>query len=605
MKREYRHRELMLWITLLGLILLTACSHDDGEKPLEMVKAQFNFSLPLKRSAARTRMSEDVVQKNANKDNNRGITDVRLLCYDKVPTKDDSKIGNIIEIKTSGSDSENEVTENDLAMCEEISIPVTTNHFGFYARAQDTPRTHQEKMQYGIIETVGLTRTTYQDNSTMRFKPVPICTSTDPLGGSEIGSSLLTLLNDLMGTTATGLDDTDPNKKWATVDNLYLNEAYKRMTQLKTLSSFNVQTMLIAVKKTVDVVLDPTTGALLLPDNQGAELATALSAKIGSYLTTSSIDDALILKPEYRDFPEDLGLPAGAARVEWDADQEKFVVPDSHAYGTAINVSSLGDYVYPMNLQYQVMSSILASDNIVIQPDASTSSYEDWNDLLTNGYADASDVVSNSTQSVAMVSKVDYAVGRMALRVRLDNSAGSINDANGHGVDITNGFTLTGYIVGGQREVDFEFTPVAGSKTYAIYDSYLDGASQEVQNAVFTAPDYILGLGTDANAPINVALELVNNCHDFQGEDGVIAKGATFYLVATLDPSQKVLATDVNKIFDKDYATDVSISIKNLSSATYGLPDLDVPHPTVGISVNLTWEEGLWYDNVVLTRYVE
>ena len=85
----------------------------------------------------------------------------------------------------------------------------------------------------------------------------------------------------------------------------------------------------------------------------------------------------------------------------------------------------------------------------------------------------------------------------------------------------------------------------------------------------------------------------------------MIAHGATFYLVATLDPNQRVNTTDVNKIFDRDYATDVNISIKSLASATYGLPNLDLPHPSVGISVNLHWEDGLWFPDVPLARYTK
>ena len=103
-----------------------------------------------------------------------------------------------------------------------------------------------------------------------------------------------------------------------------------------------------------------------------------------------------------------------------------------------------------------------------------------------------------------------------------------------------------------------------------------------------------------------MALELVNDCADFQGADGVIAHGATFYLMATLDPNPTNDASAVlNKIFDRDYYTTVYLTITSLAKATYGLPNLDVPHPTLGVSVNLSWEEGLWFDDVVLSRYAE
>jgi hypothetical protein len=255
-----------------------------------------------------------------------------------------------------------------------------------------------------------------------------------------------------------------------------------------------------------------------------------------------------------------------------------------------------------MNLQYQIFSDILASDNLVIRseenPGTVANQYDDWDDLINNGYTGAVKSVQQTTQSVAMVKQVEYAVGRMSLKTRLATSD-NIHDAKNQVVDVTNGFTLKGYVIGGQREVDYNFQPVADSKTYAIYDSYLNGGTQSVKRHVWTEPDYILGLGTASNQKINLALELVNDGDDFQGADGVIAHGATFYLVAELDPTQD-MTTELNKIFDRDYATQVNLTIKSLANATYGLPDLDIPHPTVGVSVNLAWEEGLWYDDIEL-----
>lgn len=601
MKSEYGHRILLVGMSLMGLVLLTACTHqdDDGDKPIQLVKTQFNFSLPLKHAKlmGRTRMEGDVVQKDGTQEEFREMTDVRLLCFNtsSVPSQSASKIGNIIEIKTDGSDVNDDVTEEDYSLCQEITIPVTTSYFGFYARAKDAPVTHEDKMKYGVIETVGLGKTSYQDNSSVRFRPVPICTSENSFGGSAIGPRLLDLLNDLMSTSVAG---DAPNDKWATTENLYLNEAYQRMTELKALSSEHVQIMLAAINRMVNY--QPPYPY----DNPATELAAAISAKIASCCTEAPAADAEIieLKEEYLGFPDDLHLPAGSARVEWDADQGKFVVPDAHSYGTTIHVASLNHYVYPMNLQYQIFSDILASDNLVIQSDENpgtvANQYDDWDDLINNGYTGAAKSVQQTTQSVAMVKQVEYAVGRMSLKTRLASSE-NIYDAKNQLVDVENGFTLKGYVIGGQREVDYNFQPVADSKTYAIYDSYLNGGTQSVKRHVWTDPDYILGLGTDSNQKINLALELVNDGDDFQGADGVIAHGATFYLVAELDPTQD-MTTELNKIFDRDYATQVNLTIKSLANATYGLPDLDIPHPTVGVSVNLAWEEGLWYDDIEL-----
>ena len=100
---------------------------------------------------------------------------------------------------------------------------------------------------------------------------------------------------------------------------------------------------------------------------------------------------------------------------------------------------------------------------------------------------------------------------------------------------------------------------------------------------------------------VNMALELVNDGDNFWGADGVIGHGATFYLVAELDPTGgSNYSTSLNQIFSRDHATQVNLTITSLATATYGLPDLDIPHPLVGVSVNLVWEDGLWYEEIEL-----
>ena len=580
------------WVSVLLLILLTGCSRDDGGSSQSIVKTQFNFSLPLKSTQSLTRMGGDVVQKDGTDKEFRGITDVKLFCYDSAPTESSTNLGNIIEVRTSGSSVMTDVTTDDLSMCQEINIPVSTSHFGFFARAKDAPTTHEEKMKYGIIETVGLDKSTYEGNSGIRFKPVPICTSEAPFGGSTAGQNLLDLLNDLMSTTGAELS---PNNKWSTVNNMYLNEAYQRMTALKALSSDHVQIMLAAINRLINQDS---------PDDQGELLRSNTLAKIAAACVTAPLPTSptITLKPEYQGFPDDIHLPAGAARIEWDATQEKFIVPDTHSYGANIQVASINDYVYPMNLQYQVYSDIVASDDLVIQTEEGTipaDQYQNWDDLLEWGYKGASKEVTESTQSVAMVKQVEYAVGRLALQAGLSSS--DIYDAKKNKVDVANGFTLKGYLVGGQREVDFNFQPVVGSKEYAIYDTDLSVGLQTLQKSTFTEPDYILGLGTDRNKEVNLALELVNDCDDFWGADGLIAHGATFYLVVCLKPSEGTnYSSSLNQIFSRDHATQVKLTVTSLSSATYGLPNLELLRPTVGISVDLSWQKGLTYDEIIL-----
>lgn len=618
MKSEYRYIRLTVWMSLLGLILLTGCTKDDeGDKPIELVNAQFSFSLPLKgtRMKGHTRMDENVVQ--AENTPFRGIDDVRLLCFDELPTANNSKIGDIIEISSSSSD----ITSNDVdySECQEIRVPINTDHFGFYATAAlDAPlTTHADKMKYGVVEIIGLSKGSYVDNSKIRFRPVPICTSNELLGGSKKGQALLTFLNELMNITASGDNVVEPNDKWSTVNNLYLNEAYQRMTQLTTLSSFNVQTMLTTIYRTANIVLGAD--ELLVPDTQGSELAQAITDKIDTIGSISYIGDDIVfeLDENYQGFPMDLGIPAGAARIKWDAVQGVFVT-DKQAYGGDLNVLSINDYAYPMNLQYQIFSDILASDQLVIQPDPENqpgtyNDFNDWDaviDAYTNNHADTK--VKSTTQSVVMKQKVEYAVGCMALQACIDDVS-YLYDANQEQIDFSPGdFVLKGYIIGGQHEVGYNFQSLedeTGVKEYAIYDSYLNGTSTPpiLRKVTPTAVTYILGLGTKSNKTINIAMEIENKGQAFQGADGVIPTGATFYLVAELDPKQgsSPAGMTYDQIFDRDHVTTVLLTITQmgLATATYGMPNLEVPHPTVGLNVDLSWQAGLYYEEVPLSRY--
>ncbi|MBP5713672.1 MAG: hypothetical protein J6X07_03115 [Prevotella sp.] len=645
----------IIWVWLVLALLLAGCT--TGDEPggqsvddVPTVRAQFNFSLPQrivgKRQTVRTRMTSDIVQETENEADFRGLGDIHMLCFDTFPTENTRKLGSMIEMKTERGEEIEKATDEDYSLRQEISIPIGTSHFSFYARADDAPRTHEERMHYGIIETVGLSKNTYRDNSAIRFRPVQICTSDEPFGGSAKGAALLRLLNKIMSVTG---PEAAPDDKWATAQNFLLMNAYERMTQLKTLSSQNVQMTLLSLEKTL---------ARAAQEERGAQLAVAIADCISEAFETpddssdpddpndpgdpddsGETGDPVVkerqLKKEYQGFPDDLHLPYGSARIVWDEEKSAFVVPDVQAYGKEMDILSMSDYVYPMNLQYQVFSDIVASDSLVIAPtvpepeivdslQTDSTQYSSWQELLDSVYVGASKVVEQSTQSVAMVQQVQYAVGRLALHTRI--AGGTMYDAKGQRVDVSNGFTLKGYIIGGQHEVDYNFQPVANSREFAIYDTDLNGGPQPVRRLSWTDFDYILGLGTPSDKNIYIALELVNDGNDFEGADGTIFHGATFYLVANLNPSEGTNYTigSLDRIFSKDHATQVHLTISEgwpdkdgddipdpdldekgqpkplngLATATYGMPNLDISRPTLGLSVNLRWEEGLWFDDI-------
>ena len=608
-------------MAVLISLVLQGCSKEDAggiDDSVETVNVRFVFSmLPQQTKKAKTRMSSDVVQQTGM---DRGIDDARMLCYKGYPTASSTKIGEMIEFKNHEDDIiSSDTTSSEVSEFRQVGVPVGTTHFGFYGTASGYSSTHEDRMKYGVIEVEGLSRTSYHGNSGIRFKPVQICKSEADFGGSTAGAKLLALLNELMAVTS---NEAAPNDRWETANDIYLSDSYKSIIELKTLSSHHVALMLAAVNKVVSHTPE---------GSPGRQLADAIKTKIASVCATAPTETSMTadLKEEYLGFPADIHLPVGAARITWDTTQKKFIVPDVQAYGKQFDILSLNDYCYPMNLQYQVLSDIVASDSIVSMPTSSeeTALSEKWKNLIDSLYKGASTVVQQSTQSVAMKQQVNYAVGKLALKTRIATSD-NMYDAKGKLVDVSNGFTLKGYIIGGQREVDYNFQPVAGSKEYAIYDTDLNGGAQQVKRHYFTEENFILGLGTSSDKDIQIALELVNNGNDFQGADGVIMHGATFYLVANLAPKegQNYISGSIDQVFCRDKATTVALTIeggypdtdgdgkpdpglddygrvkplKGLATATYGMPRLDVPKPTLGLSVNLSWGDGLWFDDVIL-----
>lgn len=595
-------------VLLMAVLLTGGCSSEEVVDPnalVPTVTAQLNFSLPSRivgvRHANSTRMTDNVVQEGGEDEEFRGLSGVQLLCFDQYPTATSNKLGGMIDINTEEAEAL-DPTEEDYSLCQQISIPVGTSFFSFYASAAEELATeekeqyqtqHDKRMHFGAIETEGLGKNTYHGNGGIRFRPVQICTSKDKLGDSSTGWALLNLLNDMM-------KDMDPE------GNLYLNEAYQRMTQLTTLSSYNVQVMLGFILKLINQEA---------PDDQGSHLVADITetiinccAKDENQNPIADIENGVIeLKEAYQGFPADIHLPDGAARIIWNQEKGKFEVPDKQEYGNNLNVTSVNDYVYPICLQYQVFSNILASEETVIltqdaEGEVVPNQYNNWQELIEEGYRGAGNTVRPTTQSVAMVQQVDYAVGRLAIKTKIRKS--TLPDANGKNVNVTGTpFTLKGYVVGSQCEVGYDFLPVRDAQPFAIYDTDLNGGPQVVGKGLITNTDFILGLSTAADKSIMVALELVNNGEDFQGADGIIVHGSTFYLVANLNPKDDTAhyqSGSLDKVFIKDYFTNVTITINSLASATYGLPNLEIPHPTLGLSVNLSWEEGLWYDEVEL-----
>ena len=98
---------------------------------------------------------------------------------------------------------------------------------------------------------------------------------------------------------------------------------------------------------------------------------------------------------------------------------------------------------------------------------------------------------------------------------------------------------------------------------------------------------------------IYIAVEFKNNSGaDFYGDDGLVKDGATFYMVAQLDPGATtgVTANGRTSVFEQDYTTVANLTISSLAKAYNCIPDLRSTQLSLGLAVDLTWQDGIVFD---------
>ena len=222
--------------------------------------------------------------------------------------------------------------------------------------------------------------------------------------------------------------------------------------------------------------------------------------------------------------------------------------------------------------------------------------------------------ISAATTKIALNKTVNYAVGRLDVKVKANTEVLKANAAEGTGdtdVNVVNGgtsaFTLTGVVVGGQpAQVGWDFTNTATDWKNMVYDNDVVDAAANIAYATdfssVAVSSYVLGLPTQvvttaSQAVVNIALEITNNGPAFygkavNGQPAIIPSGATFYLVGQLDP-YTTGGSAPNQVFASDYYTTANLNISSLKNAYATLPDLTSAQLEFSLKVDLTWQQGI------------
>lgn len=535
-----------LGVLLLASAGLASCSSDDtfsGSKGQsgEPVKTQFAISVPVGKSG---RLSEAIVQ-GQSPAQFRGMDNIRLIPFSTAPVAGGS--GEVAPIAL-GSILDNELEAGTNAkVYYEVQIPEGTSHFLFYGEAysaNDDARTNG-----------ALTANVEQAVNNISFSLLPI--STDAENNDE-RTTLLAALN-LVEQSCNSFDYDAPlnpvKDKFK-----HLHDAF---TSLKAGSANSIRLALTELQAAVeDLKIQGGVGLGDISDNINSALA--------------SIADCT--------YPQNVGLPDGAAQLKFEGGSFSYI--DSKNIGN-LSYTNMDHFVYPASLYYMANTDIKTADTRL-----SDRYSTDWTTCL--GLYSGGGTVTATTQSVALVDPVKYAVGRFDVAAKF--SSDNINDNVGESIAVTAGdsITLDGILIGGQKNADWQFAPLASSEEYTIYDASVTSTKLGTADIADSIMAQSLALSTTAGTNVNFALELTNNTGKaFTGIDGIVPDGAKFYLVGQLIPQADKAG---NQVFAKAYNTKANVTISSLAHAYNCIPDLKNPKLELGLSVNLEWTEGLVQD---------
>ena len=568
---------------LAGMASFTACSSDDALNPNVIidengnagVKSEFVLSIP--RSVISTRMGADVVQAQGNSGTFRGMDKIRIVPFTTEPTSGTTKSSNVIWL--SSISSLRKPGELNYKVYAEQLVPVGTKYFLFYAKAVDNAAetditTMEDKFKYGTLTTTNL-GDDFTTPSAVEIGLERLVENESEVINNATGQKILQLLTEIANTT-----DGAGVESWATTSNAALKALYDDFITLRSYSSSRIAVILSQLYFSVSHV-DMDDPAYDLSQKLRANIVKAGAPVSGG---------AMNLNADYANFPTSAGLPDGAARMAWNVATKQFAYTRDAVAPNLSDGPTPSYYTYPAALWYYVNTPIKASndiestkydDNIVVekQPDGPATNIQNWANVISNVYGAAGDVVTDNTQSVALVKPAQYGVGRLQLNIKMGE--GKFFDRKGQQVDLSAGWTLKGVLIGGQNSVGYNFA-TKGNENVTIYDCTVP-AGITVKPNTTTTFNHTLALETKKDQPVKIALEFVNNGPAFVGKDGVIHSGATFYMVATLDPTTATgyVPDEKDKIFIQDHVTKVTVNIHNGVKYTPGTdpgdPDPDDP----------------------------
>ena len=597
--RFFSFASAMLLASAAGMV---SCSSDSIEPTGgsgvtgQVVKTQFAINIPYGGNSSTnqakkvTRMTDEMTQQSGNF---RGISDIVLLTFSDNPeTAGTINADKPISIGTDGNAYSKDTYRR---LYRDIEIPVGTSHMIFYGRA--TKENRDSEFKTGKITDKG-----DKTNLTNISHELNAISSTANFATDEDAKAIIKALNDIANAKVTDGKDytwatigTEPNlPTWLTEhEKEFLKTRYKEFITLKAGS----KTSVVAFINNLKAALVGEFSGTIIPDDK--KLTKAIYNQC----------DAALASIESIDFPGKFNLPDGVASLSWNEGESKFAynAPNNVIIGSG-NSINYQKICYPAELSYFVNTTTMVSDKDMSNL-SEFPAYNEWTNPTGANWTGknfAEKAVENSTRTVGLKNPVQYSVAvlKSTVRCKVATLEDNAKEAGGFKANqsITvndNSFPVTGILIGGQpASVDWKYEP-APSETFenTIYDNVMNGAPIYAKNETSASnANYTLVFDnkTAPNEVVFVTIELENNSgKNFYGKDGIILKGAKFYLVGKLDPTGE---TESDHVFVQDYVTTANFKIKDLKDAYNCIPDLRTSGINVGLAVDLSWKSGITFD---------
>ncbi|MEI3051826.1 MAG: hypothetical protein V8T35_00375 [Prevotella sp.] len=586
----------------------TSCS-SDSEDPLDggsgvagqVVKTQFYLNIPYAgndeggNARVSTRMSDENTQ---NKNNFLGLVDLEMFAFGEDPTSEATSTRTI----RIGNNLGNYDTENKRRLYSDIAIPVGTTHMVLYTRASkkdnSTPNTNKTNFEAGSLTDI---YTKFTDEAKPKLSEISFNLETIHSANDfdTQGKTILDVLNSIAQTQAS-INNTPI--EWSKISEAnigtqgereILQNLYNNFVKLEAGSEASVIRAIEDLKAAVNT--------------QKLVDFTALTNNIEKNCTTKGLSSV-------NGFPRGIGLPDGAAVLEFNSDSKEFAYKEvTTGIPTGGNLVDHKTITYPSELAYFVSSPVATSstkDKLADLPDYNAwlkNNEETWKEKEYEG------VVKSNTKLVVLKNPVQYGVACLKSKITcattlLEDNAKNFKFAANNTLTVpTNGIEVKGILIGGQPQgVEWNFEP-ASSATFdhTIYDRDMNnGIAAKISES---KPNYTLVLdnrNSSTTAPgqskVYVTVELENNMGDFYGAEGLIPKDTRFYLVGQLDLNAPTGVTKpsetLDHVFIKDHTTVANFKITNLKKAYNHIPDMRTSKINVGLAVDLSWQEGITFN---------